>query len=548
MLRQTTRKTALGALCAVAVAATPIALAAVVTIIPTGAASAQQPKSGGVMRIYQRDNPASASIHEEATFSTNIPFMSVFNNLVIYNQHVPQNSDASIVPELATSWAWSPDNLRLTFKLRDGVKWHDGKPFTAADVKCTFDLIQERGTEKLRKNPRKLWYQNVAEVSTNGANEVTFRLNRPQPSLLSLLASGYTPMYPCHASPAQQRTKPIGTGPFKFVEFKQNELIRLVKNPDYWKPGRPYLDAIELPIVTNRATAILAFMAGRFDMTFPTEVTVPLLRDIKEQMPDAICHFGPINVSQNLIVNREKAPFDNADIRRAMALAIDRKAFVDIMFEGQADIGGSMLPAPEGVWGMPEPTIRQMLGYNPDIEKNRADARAIMENLGYGPDNMLKVKVSTRNIPAYRDPAVILIDHLRTIHIEGELEPVDTSLWFSKVARKDYAVGLNLTGNAVDDPDQTFYENYACRSERNYSEYCNPALEKLFDQQSAEIDKEKRRKLVWEIDQQIQNDVARPIILHIRGGTCWSPAVRGFTPMVNSSYNGYRFEDLWLNR
>jgi len=516
-------------------------------ILGVTSAAAQTPKSGGVLRMYQRDSPASASIHEEATYSTNIPFMGLFSNLVIYKQDEPRNSEASIVPELATEWSWSADHLSLTFKLRDGVKWHDGKPFTAADVKCTFDLVQEKGTDKFRKNPRKLWFQNVAEVVPNGAREVTFRLNRPQPSVLALLASGYTPVYPCHVTAAKMRTAPIGTGPFKLAEFKQNELIRLERNPDYWRPGRPYLDGIEMPIITNRSTAMLAFMSGRFDMTFPTEVTVPLMRDIKSQAPASVCFFGPMNVSQNLIVNREKPPFDNAAVRRAMALTIDRKAFVDILFEGQADIGGSMLPAPAGVWGMPEAAVPAMLGYG-DVTKNRAEARAIMERLGYGPANRVKVKVSTRNIPAYRDPAVILIDHLKEIYIDGELDPVDTGLWFSKVARKDYAVGMNLTGNAVDDPDQTFYENYACKSERNYSEYCNPELEKLFDRQSSEIDLEKRKAMVWDIDQRIQDDVARPIILHMRGGTCWKPSLHGFTPMVNSSYNGYRFEDLWLDQ
>ncbi|MGE0225256.1 MAG: ABC transporter substrate-binding protein [Acetobacteraceae bacterium] len=522
--------------------------AALATMIGGSAVLAQAPKNGGTVRIYQRDNPASASIHEEATYSTNVPFMAVFNNLVIFDQTKPQNSDATIVPELATSWSWSPDNLGLTFKLREGVKWHDGKPFTSADVKCTFDMIQEKGKEKFRKNPRKLWYQNVKDVTVNGPTEVTFHLGRPQPSLLSLLASGYSPIYPCHATPAQQRTKPIGTGPFKMVEFKQNEIIRLVKNPDYWKPGVPHVDAIEYPIITNRSTAMLTFIAGRLDMTFPNEVTVPLMRDIQSQLPNTICHFGPMNVSQNLIVNREKPPFDNPDIRRAMALAMDRKAFIDILFEGKADVGGSLLPAPSGVWGMPDAMMQDMVGYNPDVAKNRAEARAIMEKLGYGPDNRLKVTVSTRNIPAYRDPAVILIDHLKEIYIDGELDPVETSQWFSKVARKDYSVGLNLTGNAVDDPDQTFYENYACKSERNYSRYCNPEIEKLFDVQSQETDVEKRRNLVWEIDQRIQNDVARPIILHMRGGTCWQPALKGYVPMVNSSYNAFRFENLWLDR
>jgi peptide/nickel transport system substrate-binding protein len=525
-----------------------LALLAVSPAITSANAADPVPKSGGTLRTYQRDNPASASVNEEATYSTNVPFMSIFNNLVIYKQDAPQNSDATIEPELATSWAWSKDNLSLTFKLREGVKWHDGKPFTARDVKCTFDLLQDKSTERLRKNPRKLLWQNVQDVVPNGDFEVTFKLGRPQPSLLALLASGYTAMYPCHATPAQQRTKPIGTGPFMFAEFKQNELIRVVRNPNYWKPGRPYLDAIELTIMTNRATAMLAFQAGKLDMTFPLEITPPILRDIRKEMPKAICTFGSMNVNENLIVNREKPPFDNADIRRAMALTIDRKAFVDILFEGMADTGGTLLPAPSGVWGMPAEMQRSMVGYDPDMTKNRAEAKAIMTKLGYGPEKHLAVKISTRNIPSYRDPAVILIDHLKEIWIDGELDVVDTSMWFSKLARKDYAVGLNLTGNALDDPDQAFYENFACKSERNYSQYCSPDMEKLFDQQSAETDVEKRKKLVWEIDQKLQNDVARPIILHMRGGTCWQPEVHGFTQMVNSSYNGYRFEDLWIDR
>ena len=107
-----------------------------------------------------------------------------------------------------------------------------------------------------------------------------------------------------------------------------------------------------------------------------------------------------------------------------------------------------------------------------------------MQKAGYGPDKHLAVKVSTRNIPVYRDPAVILIDQIKSIYIDAELDVVDTAQWFPKVARKDYALGLNLTGNAVDDPDQSFYENYSCGSERNYTNYCNKEIEKLFDQQS----------------------------------------------------------------
>jgi peptide/nickel transport system substrate-binding protein len=523
-------------------------IAAIFSLAALAGAQAAEPKSGGIWKVQHRETPGGISLHEEATFSTNVPMMAVFNNLVVFDQQKAQNSVDTIVPDLATSWEWNADKTRLTFKLREGVKWHDGKPFTAKDVKCTWDTLMETGTARFRKNPRKDWYANVADVTVNGDFEASFQLKRPQPSLISMLASGYSPVYPCHVTPADMRTKPIGTGPFKFVELKQNESIKLTKNPDYWRKGRPYLDGIEFTIIPNRSTAVLAFVAGRVDMTFPTDLTVRLVRDIQGQAPQAVCKIVPINVNTNLIVNRDAPPFDNADVRQAMALAIDRKAFVDTLYEGQADVGGSLLPQPAGVWGMPADILTTIPGYGPDVKKNRDEAREFMRKAGYGPDKRVALKLSTRNLAVYRDPAVLLIDQLKDIYIDAELETVETGAWFAKVARKDYSIGLNLTGNGIDDPDQSFYENYACNSQRNYTHYCNQDLEKLFDQQSSEPDADKRKKLVWEIDKRIQDDVARPILYHAHQGTCWQPYVHGVTVMVNSSYNGYRYEDVWLDK
>src|SRR5713226_7904809 len=179
-------------------------------------AHAQKP--GGILRMFSPDSPASMSILEEATAfaerpmmavnavaSSRIdieeatafaerPMMAVFNNLVIYDQSVKQNSLASIVPDLATGWSWNEEGTELTLPLRHGVKWHDGKPFTARDVRCTWNLLQGKGTEKLRVNPRKSWYRNLEEVTINGDYEVTFHLKRPQPSLLVLLAGGLSPV------------------------------------------------------------------------------------------------------------------------------------------------------------------------------------------------------------------------------------------------------------------------------------------------------------------------------------------------------------------
>src|SRR5207244_1103017 len=198
------------------------------------------------------------------------------------------------------------------------------------------------------------------------------------------------------------RTHPIGTGPFKFVEFKPNELIRVSRNPDYWKKDRPHLDGIEYTIIPSISTRILGFVAGKFDTV--TGVTVPLLKDVKSQAPQAICEVAP---------------------------------------------------------------------------KNRAVARKIMENLGYGPDKRLATKVSIRNIVPTRDPAVILIDQLKEIYIDGELETIDTTQWYPKVMRRDFTVGMVVSENGLDDPDQQFYENYVCGADRNYAGYCKPQLDEL---------------------------------------------------------------------
>jgi peptide/nickel transport system substrate-binding protein len=502
-------------------------------------------KQGGTLRMSHFDSPASMSLHEEATAAANRPMMGVFNNLVMYKQDVPQNSMQSIVPDLAVSWSWSEEGTELTFPLRQGVKWHDGWAFTAKDVKCTWDMLIGKSDEKLRVNPRKSWYRNLQEVTTNGDYEVTFRLRRPQPSFLALLASGWSPIYPCHVAPRDMRTRPIGTGPFKFVEFKPNELIRVTRNPDYWKLGRPHLDGIEYTIIPNLATRILGFISDKFDTV--TGVTVPLLKDVKSQAPQAVCEVMPTNVPRTLLVNPAAPPFDNRDLRRAMSLSLDRKAFIDIITEGLGDIGGVMLPAPEGVWGMPPDMFKALPGYDPDVGRNRADARKIMEGLGYGPDKRIAVKVSIRNIAPTRDPAVILIDQLKQIYIDGELETVDTTQWYPKVMRKDFSVGMVVSENGLDDPDAQFYESYVCGAERNYGGYCNPQLDELIDRQSMESDREKRRHLVWEIERQLAEDNVRPVIFYARQATCRQPRVKGLTLMVNSIYNGSRFEDLWLD-
>jgi peptide/nickel transport system substrate-binding protein len=320
-----------------------------------------------------------------------------------------------------------------------------------------------------------------------------------------------------------------------------------VKNPDYWTDGRPYLDAIEWRIVPNRSTRLLAFAAGEFDLTQTADVTPPLLNDVKKNAPDAICTLLPTNVTTHMLVNRDKPPFDNPQLRRAMMLSLDRQAFIDILSLGKASLAVNMMPPPEGNWGMPIELLKELPGYG-DPAIQREEARKVMEKLGYGPNNKLKVKVATRDFNTFRDPAVILVDQLNKIYFDAELDVVESSLWYNRLFRKDYSVALNLAGAGIDDPDGVLKMGFSCKSEANFSQYCNPAVDALLDQQSQEPDADKRRAIVWKIERTLVAEVARPIIFHSRQATCWHSYLKGHVQHENSIYNNWRFDTVWLDK
>src|SRR5215831_3873596 len=207
----------------------------------------QTPKRGGVLNAMQaEDLPAGFSIHETSTILGLWPSMPCYSNLVLFDPFNPRESADTVRPELAEKWSWQDDYRNLVFFLRKNVRWHDGQPFTSKDVKYTFDMVREAkdAPAKLRLNPRKEWYANIDAIETLDSSTVIFRLRRPQPSLLMMLASGYSPIYPAHVPPAALRQKCVGTGPFRFKEYLPGQVIQLERNPDYFVKDRPYLDGI----------------------------------------------------------------------------------------------------------------------------------------------------------------------------------------------------------------------------------------------------------------------------------------------------------------
>lgn len=506
-------------------------------------------KPGGILRMTLREDPPQGfAIHETATISTVWPAMPCLSNLVLYDPLKPTESPDTIIGELAERWSWQDNHRTLVFFLRKNVRWHDGKPFTSRDVKFTFDMVREApdAQAKLRLNPRNDWYAQVEAIEAPDPHTVVFRLKRPQPSLLAMLASGYSPVYAAHVPPASYRTGCVGTGPFKLKEWRKGEFVEYVRNPDYFVPGRPYLDGIRYVVIKERGTRIAALQAGEVDVSFPGEVPKVSADQLKAAMPQLVVTPYSENVNNNIIMNVKRPPFNDVRVRLAVSHAIDRRALIRAVHQGGAMLGASLAPPPYGVWGLPESELLALPGYGKP-EEEKARARKLLAEVGITPQSPLRVEMATRAIQIYVDMAAFVVNELRQVGIEATLKQIETPQWHAMASRGDYQIGANLTGIGPDDPDANFYENFACGSPRNYTFYCSEEVMRLIDQQSQETDARKRLALVHQIQKRLEADAARPILnWRLDHFVTW-PHVKNLIPH-QSIYNFGRLQEVWLDR
>jgi len=266
-------------------------LAVIATLAAAGwPAVGQTPKRGGILNAMLMEDPPGFSIHESSTISGVWPVAPCYSNLVTFDPLKPVESVETVIAELAERWSWQDSYRNLVLFLRKNVKWHDGKPFSSADVKYTFDVVREAKDvpAKLRLSPRKDWYANVEAIEAPDAHTVIFRLKRPQPSLILMLASGYSPVYPAHVPLAELRQRCVGTGPFRLKEYTRGQMVELERNPEYFVKDRPYLDGIRYPIITERGTRLAALQTGRLDTGIPLEMTKLMAETIKKNVPAMI--------------------------------------------------------------------------------------------------------------------------------------------------------------------------------------------------------------------------------------------------------------------
>ncbi len=525
-----------------------LSLAVLTVVLAVAPVASQTPKRGGILQSVITEDPPGFSIHESATVSTVWPMSPCYNNLVYFDAAKSQETVDTVVGELAEKWSWQDNHRNLVMFLRKNVKWHDGQPFTSRDVKYTFDVVREApdAPAKLRLSPRKEWYANIEQIEAADPYTVVFRMKRPQPSLLLMLASGYSPVYPAHVPLAELRQRCVGTGPFKFKEYVRGQTVELIRNPDYFVPNRPYLDGLRYTIIGERGTRLAALQTGRLDAYVPLDMTKVTAETVKKAAPALVVQETGQNGSDNIIINHKKAPFDVVAVRRAVNHALNRAASISSVRHGGAVPGAAMMPPPFGTWGLPERELRSLPGYR-DPARDREEAKKLLASAGFGPSKPLRLEMATRTLPVYVDLASYVVDQLKQVGIDVQVKQIDTAQWFPGLARKEFLIAANLTAPGADDPDVMFYENFKCGSARNYSDYCDEAVDKLIDAQSSELDRAKRLKMVWDIQKKLEADVARPMLGWRKEYFVHWPYVKGLVAH-NSLYNWGRKQDVWLDR
>jgi len=520
---------------------------AVVVVDATRPALGQAPKRGGVLNLMQREDPPQGfNVHETSTISVVWPASPCYSNLVYFDPAQRLETADTVIPELAEKWSWQDGYRSLVFFLRKGVKWHDGQPFTARDVKFTFDMVREAPDSqgKLRVNPRKDWYANVEAIEVADASTVVFRLKRPQPGFLLLLATGQSPVFPAHVPVAEHRTRCVGTGPFKLKEWRRNEFVEYVRNPDYFVPGRPYLDGLRYTVISERGTRAAALQAGRLDAANPGDVTRNIANQLKAAVPSMVVQEVGSGVVDNILMHHGKPPFNDARLRRAVHTALDRPAFIKGVAEGGALIGGAMAPPPVGSWGISQADLVAIHG---KPEDGKARARKILAELGYGPATPLRIDAVTRTLASYVDLSAWVISELKQVGIEVSLRQLDAVQWYSVTTRKEFTLAIAVSGIGLDEPDAVLVENFTCHSVRNYIGYCNEQIGALIDKQSQEIDARKRKALVADILKRLEQEAARPVVAWRMDYFSHWPYVKGLTAH-HSIYNYARMQDVWLDR
>jgi peptide/nickel transport system substrate-binding protein len=499
------------------------------------------PKRGGVLLAAIAADAPSLDPHQETTFAT-IELVAPLYSLLI--QIDPLNYPR-IIGDLATEWSIAPDGLTYTFKIRQGVTFHDGSPLTAADIKASYDKIvfPPPGVRSTRKNA----YAAVSRVEAPDAGTVVFKLKFPSASLLANLASPWNVIYPkkyLDKDPNYFKTNVVGSGPFKFKSYTPGSTFEGERNPNYFVKDRPYLDGYKFFISPETAVRAAALRSGRAWIEFRTMPQTEVAA-IRKQLGDkVVVEETPATGLFGIALNQTVKPFNDIRVRKALTLAIDRYRAGKVLYPiaSLRDVGGLMRPGTE--WAMSDAELQKLPGFGMDIEKNRAEAKRLLAEAGY--PNGFKVVLKNRNVKVpYQDFAVFAIQEWRKIGVEAAHRPLETAAWFADGRDiGNFELIVSGTFNYMDEPD-LFLERYTTGDSNNWGRFSDPRIDDLFARQTRALDSLERKRLVNEIEKIVlANAYYIPGLWWARSVVHWAK-VKNYVAPPNH-YSNQKLQDVWL--
>ncbi|MBI2910133.1 MAG: hypothetical protein HYX92_21030 [Chloroflexi bacterium] len=503
--------------------------------------AAEQSRYGGTLTTTSRLAVPHFDMHQDTTIAMQLPLTSAYSMLV---QNDPKDED-KVIGDLANKWDVSPDSLTYTFRLHEGVKFHDGASLTSADVKFNLDRIIFPPTGML--SARKELYRAVDKIEAPDPLTVKITLKSPQASFLQLMALPFNYVFAPEVikRKGDMKRDVMGSGPFKFQSYTEGVSFKVVKNPSYFMKGRPYLDGITFYIVLDEMSRISALRTKQvLLLPLAAELTAIQAKALKEAEPKLIVQDRTQTSMTSFIPNTQVAPWSDVRVRKAVSTLLDREAGGKVVRAGSHFPGyGYVLPG--SPWALPEKELMSMPGFRKPKDQDVAEAKKLLADAGFAQG--FKTAIMTSSSIHAKEAAEFSKDQLTKLGVTAEVQVLELTVSKERLFKGAFEAAVFADASGHDDPDVILGEYYLTGTAKNYGKWSSPRFDQLYQLQSAMLDAAKRKESLWEMQRIIHSEAPRSVITWGGRRAVWWPGFRDWSP-GKSVYTNHKFEDVWIAR
>jgi peptide/nickel transport system substrate-binding protein len=475
-----------------------IAALAVAAALGSPPLQAQEtPQQGGAIRLAIGPDPATKDCHAAASVLSLVYVAPHYSNLLRYDPEDYPN----VIGDIVDAWSMSADGLTYTFKLHPEISFHDGTKLTSADVKASYQRLRDPPPGVI--STRKAEFADISAIETPDPQTVIFRLSKPNSGMLATFASPWNCIYSAvklKEDPTFPARTVMGSGPFVFDEYVPGSKWTGKRFANYFRAPKPYLDSFTL-IVMSQVAIPTALAGGQLDSFFGILAPAEVER-VKSGRPDFAFQHSNMSASNVASFNARRKPFDDARVRRALSLAIDRWNGIVPMSKVSflSAVGGVVRPG--FALATPPDDLAKLPGFGRDITASRAEARRLLAEAGVPG---LKFKLLSADANIYNTLAVFLIDQWRQVGVTAEVDQVDSGTFFTRVRNGEFDVANDFNVQPADEPTP-FLSKYVSGSSNNYAGMSDAMLDDLFEKQKRTLDPDERRRLIGAFEAKLLNE------------------------------------------